>query len=81
VSHHHTVILTDSSPCGGGLGCAVEKAVSQNLTAKLGRGWARVAMSKALLISVTGDRHDVPVWDSCIRPPKGMAVVLTLWLV
>ena len=23
---------------------------------------------KALLISETGDRHDVPVWDSCIRP-------------
>ena len=28
----------------------------------------RVVMSKALLISVTRDRHDVPVWDSCIRP-------------
>ena len=28
----------------------------------------RVVVSKALLISVIGDRHDVPVWDSCIRP-------------
>ena len=23
---------------------------------------------EALLISVPGDRHYVPVWDSCIRP-------------
>ena len=37
-------------------------------TAKLGSGWVRVVMSKALLISVTGDRRDVPVWDSCIKP-------------
>ena len=35
---------------------------------QLRSGWVRVVMSKALLISVTGDRHDVPVWDSCIRP-------------
>lgn len=35
---------------------------------KLGSGWVRVIMSKALLISVTGDRREVPVWDSCVRP-------------
>ena len=28
----------------------------------------RVVMNTALLISVTGDRHDVLVCDSCIRP-------------
>ena len=66
----HTVLFRDCSTGGRGLGCSVDKAVRQHLTAtaKLVSGWVRVVMSKALLMSVTRDRHNVPVWDSCIRP-------------
>ena len=69
VGHQHTAFMTDCSTGGRGLGCAVDDAVWQDLTAtaKLGSGWVRVVMSKALLISVTGDRHDVSIWNSCIR--------------
>ena len=70
VRDHHTVILTNSSTGGRTLTCTGDKAVCQDLVAivKLGRGWPRVVMSKALLISVTGDRYDVSVWDSSIGP-------------
>ena len=76
-------ILVMSSTGGGGLGCAVDKAVWQDLTAiaKLEHGWVRVVMSKLGFAHFCDRRStDVLVWESCIRPQSYMAVALMLWL-